>query len=105
MICNTSHPIVNKNNIHVRWLKNGKNMRDHNLTISELIINASEQDIANYTCIAEVDGVKNSASRQLEVPRESNYQKYILYLYSLYSKLSYVLRNRLLYSEIYYFIF
>lgn len=80
MICKTSHPIVNKNNIHVRWLKSGENMRlrEHNLTINRLIIDASEQDIANYTCIAEVDGVENNASRQLEVPRESNYQIYII---------------------------
>ena len=49
-------------------------MKDHNLTINKLIINASELYAANYTCIAEVDGVKNNASRQLEVPRESNYQ-------------------------------
>ena len=53
-------------------------MRDHNLTINKLIINASELYAANYTCIAEVDGVENNASRQLEVPRESNYQIYII---------------------------
>ena len=81
MICNTSHPIVDKSNIHVRWLKNGEQLRDHDLAMNNtLVINASEQDVANYTCIAEVDGVENRASIRLEVSRESNYQVYIIFV-------------------------
>lgn len=76
LVCNTSHPIVNNSNIPVRWLKDGRNivLREHNLTI----INASEKDVANYTCIAEVSGVENSASIQLNLAREFNYQVYII---------------------------
>ena len=75
LVCNTSHP-VNNSNISVRWLKDGQNMGlgKHNLTI----INASEKDVANYTCIAEVSGVENNASIQLKVAREFNYQIYII---------------------------
>lgn len=47
---------------------------------NKLVINASEQYVANYTCIAEVDGVKNNASMQLLVSRESNYQVYIIFV-------------------------
>ena len=76
LVCNTSHPIVNNSNIPVRWLKNGNitNMREYSLTI----INASEKDVANYTCIAKVSGVENSASIQLKLAREFNYQIYYI---------------------------